>query len=77
MDPMGMFEPELIIDNGTKLVTVSPRRFACILTFSLQVKHWFAAQGLSISDPELLWKILVSQQQIDGRCGVLIWSFNQ
>ena len=23
-----------------------------------QVKHWFAAQGLSISDPELLWKIL-------------------
>lgn len=24
-----------------------------------QVKHWFAAQGLSISDPELLWKILV------------------
>ena len=58
-------------------MTVSPRRFACILTFSLQVKHWFAAQGLSISDPELLWKILVSQQQIDGRCGVLIWSFNQ
>ncbi|CAK9048123.1 Sodium channel protein type 11 subunit alpha (Peripheral nerve sodium channel 5) (PN5) (Sensory neuron sodium channel 2) (Sodium channel protein type XI subunit alpha) (Voltage-gated sodium channel subunit alpha Nav1.9) (hNaN) [Durusdinium trenchii] len=23
-----------------------------------KVKHWFAAQGLSISDPELLWKIL-------------------
>lgn len=23
-----------------------------------QVKHWFAAQGLSISDPELLWQIL-------------------
>lgn len=23
-----------------------------------KVKHWFAAQGLSISDPDLLWKIL-------------------
>ena len=48
-----------------------------------QVKHWFAAQGLSISDPDLLWDILAPGQKHKpdsgrsrggGLCQTRLWS---